>query len=186
MSNRVCPWWLGPVLASRVRRWLGQDPLEILSPFVREGMAVLEPGPGMGFFTIPLAQLVGTSGRVIAVDLQQKMIDGLKKRAASANVLNRIECRVCSSDSLGLNELAGTVDFALAFAMVHELPDAERFFAEIARALKPQGYLLLAEPRGHIDELKFGAELKSAAGFNLRVQEKPEISRSHAALLIKC
>jgi ubiquinone/menaquinone biosynthesis C-methylase UbiE len=185
MSNRVCPWWLGYVLASPVRRWLGQNPFHIVAPYVREGMTVLEPGPGMGFFTIPLAQLVGASGRVIAVDLQRKMIDGLKKKAARAKVLDRIECRVCSSDSLELNDVAGSVDFALAFAMVHELPDAERFFSEIARALKPQGYLLLAEPRGHVDELKFEAELKSAAGFYLRVEQKPEITRSHTALLIK-
>ena len=84
MSNRVCPWWLGSLLASPVRRWMQGDPVEILKPFVREGMTVLEPGPGMGFFTIPLARLVGASGRVVAVDLQPKMIAGLKRRAAKA------------------------------------------------------------------------------------------------------
>jgi len=88
MSNRVCPWWLGYFLASPVRRWAQGDPAHILSPYVREGMTVLEPGPGMGFFTIPLAHLVGTSGRVVAVDLQPKMLAALKRRAAKAGVLN--------------------------------------------------------------------------------------------------
>jgi len=82
MALRVCPWWIGYLLASPLRRRLGQDPVKILSPYVREGMTVLEPGPGMGFFTIPLARLVGPSGRVIAVDLQPKMIESLKRRAA--------------------------------------------------------------------------------------------------------
>lgn len=185
MSNRVCPWWLGRLLASPVRRWLGQDPFEILSPYVREGMTVLEPGPGMGFFTLPLAKIVGTSGRVIAVDVQPKMIAGLKKRAIKAGLADRIECRVCSSNTMGLKDLDGTVDFTLAFAMVHELPSMDPFFNEVARASKPQAHVLLAEPRGHVDELKFNEELRVAGLANLRREAKPAIPRSHAALLVK-
>ena len=41
------------LLASPLRKWLGQDPEKILRPYVHEGMTVLEPGPGMGFFTMP-------------------------------------------------------------------------------------------------------------------------------------
>ena len=76
MEKRVCPWWLGYVLASPLRRWL-QDPAAIVAPYVREGMTVLEPGPGMGFFTLELARRVGPKGRVIAVDVQPRMIAGL-------------------------------------------------------------------------------------------------------------
>ena len=97
-GHRVCPWWIGYLLASPMRRWLGQDPIKILTPYVHEGMNVLEPGPGMGFFTIPLARLVGASGKVIAVDLQPKMIASLKKRAAKVKVLDRIDARVTSAD----------------------------------------------------------------------------------------
>lgn len=85
---------------------------------------MLEPGPGMGFFTIPLARLVGASGRVMAVDLQPKMIANLKPCAAKANLLDRIDARVTSIDTLCLADLAGKVDFTLAFAVVHEFPDA--------------------------------------------------------------
>ena len=65
MSQRVCPWWLGYLLASPLRR-LMQDPVKVLAPYVREGMIVLEPGPGMGFFTLELARLVGPSGRIVS------------------------------------------------------------------------------------------------------------------------
>jgi predicted methyltransferase len=62
-QHRVCPWWLGYLLASPLRR-LRHDPSPILAPYLREGMTVLEPGPGMGFFTLELARRVGPSGRV--------------------------------------------------------------------------------------------------------------------------
>src|SRR5579859_5276708 len=136
MVHRVCPWWLGYFLASPIRQWLGQDPIKILSPYVREGMIVLEPGPGMGFFTLPLAQMVGPSGKVIAVDLQPKMIARLKRRAAKADLLDRLDARVTSAETMGVADLESKVDFTLAFAIVHEFPDAARFFLESARASK--------------------------------------------------
>jgi len=185
MAHSVCPWWIGYLLASPLRKWLGQDPIKILSPYVREGMTVLEPGPGMGFFTIPLAQLVGRSGRVIAVDLQPKMIAALKRRAAKANLLDRIDARVTSAETMGLTDIEGQVDFTLAFAMVHEFPDAAKFFAEVARASKPTAHVLLAEPAGHVKDKAFSAELSAAAASGLALQERPSISRSHAALLVK-
>ncbi len=111
MSERVCPWWLGYFLASPLRR-LMLDPYQLLAPYVREGMTVLEPGPGMGFFTVELARLVGT-GRVIALDIQPKMIEGLKRRVAKAGLLDRVDARVARKDSLGLNDLNGKVDFVL-------------------------------------------------------------------------
>jgi len=184
MSHRVCPWWIGYLLLSPVRRWM-QDPVELLRPYVNPGITVLEPGPGMGFFTIPLAQLVGDSGRVIAVDVQPKMIAALKRRAGKFNVAERVDARVTSAQSLGVDDLAGRVDFALAFAMVHELPSASRFFQEVSRALKPNALLLLAEPRGHVNDADFAGELAAAAGAGLEVKARPEIRRSHAAVLTK-
>jgi hypothetical protein len=58
MPGRVCPWWLGYLLASPMRRWL-ENPTKLLAPYVQQGMTVLEPGPGMGFFTLEPARLVG-------------------------------------------------------------------------------------------------------------------------------
>src|SRR5271157_4636156 len=184
MAHRICPWWLGYVLASPLRRLL-QDPVAILKPYVREGMTVLEPGPGMGFFTLEMARLVGTSGRVVAVDVQPRMIAGLKRRLAKAGLLERTDARLASSDSLGLQDLHGRVDFALAMAVVHEMPSSSRFFAEVAEAMKPGATLLLAEPSGHVSETAFEAELQDAAAAGLEVTDRPAIPRSQAALLRK-
>ena len=59
----VCPWWIGYLLASPVRRMF-QKPETIVGPFVKRGMRILEIGPGMGFFTLPMAGMIGLEGRV--------------------------------------------------------------------------------------------------------------------------
>src|SRR6516164_4706360 len=112
MSEHVCPWWLGYLLVSPIRRWM-QNPDELIDPYVTPGMTVLEPGPGMGFFTLPLARRVG-SGRVIAVDIQPKMLDRLRRRAIKAGLIQRIETRLSKPDSLAIDDLKGKVDFILA------------------------------------------------------------------------
>lgn len=138
MAHRVCPWWLGYLLASPLRRLMA-NPRKLLAPYVHEGMTVLEPGPGMGFFTLELARLVGASGRVVALDIQSKMLDGLKRRLAKAGLLERVNIRLVQPDSMGLSDLMSSLDFALAFAVLHEMPSASSFFTELSRALKPGG-----------------------------------------------
>ena len=179
---RVCPWWLGHLLAHPLRR-LFQDPARILAPHVREGMTVLEPGPGMGFFTLELARRVGPRGRVVAVDLQPRMLDGLRRRLAKAGLADRVEPRLAAPRSLGVDDLAGQVDLAVAIAVVHELPDAAAFFAEVRATLAPGGKVLLAEPAGHVKRAAFGETLAAAEGAGLRQVEAPPIARSLTAVL---
>ena len=183
-GHRVCPWWLGYLLACPLRRWV-QDPARILTPYVRDGMTVLEPGPGMGFFTLELARTVGVAGRVVAVDIQPRMVSRLRRRLAKAGLLERVDARLAGADSMGLADLTGTIDFVLALAMVHELTAPDRFFAEAARTLKPGGSLLLAEPILHVRAPKFEEQLALAAQAGLSLIERPSIRRSHAALLKK-
>lgn len=182
MAHRVCPWWLGYFLASPLRR-LMQDPREVVNPYVREGMTVLEPGPGMGFFTLELARRVGASGQVLAVDIQPRMLASLKRRAARAGLEKRVQARVAAAETLGITDLTGAVDFTLAFALVHELPAPDRFFQEVAKASKPGARLLFAEPAGHVQPALFDAELQAALQAGFEVVERPAIRRSHAALL---
>jgi SAM-dependent methyltransferase len=184
MSHRVCPWWIGYLLASPLRRWL-HVPEKILAPYVHEGMLVLEPGPGMGFFTLALARRVGASGRVVAVDIEPRMLNGLKRRARKAGLLERIDVRLAEPHSMGLTDLADKVDFALAFAVVHEMPNASSFFTEASKALKRGANLLLVEPAGHVKAADFETELTVAAQTGMQLISHPIIGRSHAALLKK-
>ena len=184
MGERVCPWWLGYLLASPLRRLLHNE-RRILAPYIRSGMTVLEPGPGMGFFTLELARLVGALGRVVAVDVQPRMIAGLKRRAAKAHLLDRIDGRLASPASLGIDDLAGKIDFTLAFAMVHEMPAPAPFFVQVAGASRPGAHMLLVEPAGHVRDDLFNQELQAAAQAGFHLLERPAISHSHAALLEK-
>jgi SAM-dependent methyltransferase len=185
MADHICPWWLGYLLASPLRRWLTQSPEEMLAPFIREGSTVLEPGPGMGFFTLPMARMVGPTGRVIAIDIQPKMLAELRRRAERKGLANRIDTRLACKDRLGLDNLASVVDFCLAFAVVHELPDTDSFFREVAQALKPGGTMFLAEPSGHVDSASFQKELEAAHAAGLEVVGRPVVRRSQAAVLRK-
>jgi len=184
MAHRVCPWWLGYFLVSPLRRLL-QDPRSIVAPYVKEGMTVLEPGPGMGFFSLDLARLVGPNGHVIAVDVQPKMLAALRRRAQRAGLGGRIETRQATGSGLGVGDLGGKAGFVLAFALVHEVPDVRAFFAEVAAALAPGGQVLVAEPSGHVTEGEFEATLEAARRAGLRVVGQPAIRRSRTALLAR-
>jgi SAM-dependent methyltransferase len=120
---------------------------------------------------------------VVAVDVQPKMLAGLRRRAARAGLEARIEARLAHETSLGIDDLAGWIDLVLAFAVVHELPDVEAFFREARRALAPGGRILLAEPSGHVGAAAFEATLAAAGRSGLRAEKGPEIRRSRTALL---
>lgn len=184
MEHHVCPWYFGYLLASPLRRFF-QNPEKILSPYLKEGMTVLEIGPGMGFFSIPMAKIVGPHGQIICVDLQEKMIVGLKKRAAKAGVTIRIEPRVCTSDSLQIGDLKETVDAAILFAVVHEMPDQRHLFSQVHPTMKRGGLLFVAEPAGHVTEEAFKNTLSIASEIGFKFIQSPVIKKSHTAILEK-
>jgi ubiquinone/menaquinone biosynthesis C-methylase UbiE len=179
MGKHVCPWWVGYLLVSPLRRWL-QNPEKILGPYIRVGMVVLDVGPGMGFFTIPAAAMVGESGRVIALDVQARMLRALERRAKKAGMDRRIFTHLCAEDQLGISDL---IDLCLAFNVVHEVPDAQGLFAQIRAILKPAGKVLLVEPRHHVSETEFRETLNHALAEGLKVVEEPRIRGSRAAVL---
>jgi ubiquinone/menaquinone biosynthesis C-methylase UbiE len=184
MAHKLCPPWVGWLLASPVRAWY-QKPEQILGLRITPGMKVLDVGSAMGFFSLPLARMVGPEGRVLCVDVQQKMLRQLERRARRAGLRDRIEPILATPESLALEGHDGTVDFALAFAVVHEVPSAERLFTEIARALKLGATLLVAEPARHISAREFGQTVTAAEAQGFAVVEHPRIPASNAALLRK-
>jgi ubiquinone/menaquinone biosynthesis C-methylase UbiE len=184
MRHRVCPWWLGFLLMNPLRRFLC-DPEKLLMPDVKEGMTVLDIGCGMGFFSLPIARLVGQAGKVLCVDLQEKMIKGLRKRAQKAGLSGNIEARVCRKNSLTLEDLDGQIEFVLAFAVVHEVPDKERLFSEIHRSMKQGGRLLIAEPAGHVSREEFAKTVSLAQLSGFEEIPGPMIKRSRVILFQK-
>ncbi len=182
LSRRhVCPWWLCFTFDNVFRKAF-QDPHKILKGLIRAGDTVLDIGAGMGYFTIPMAKLAGPTGRVIAVDIQEHMLAGVRKRSEKAGLQERIALHLASADSLDLRTPA---DFILTFWMLHEVPDRARFLDELSALLKEKGSWLLAEPRMHVSMRVF-EEIEAAAvkaGFS--IARRPEVPMSRAALFVK-
>jgi len=179
MGDSICPWWLAYAFDNPFRRFL-HSPEKILGPYVGEGMTVLDVGCGMGFFSIGLAKLVGSGGSVIAADVQQKMLDTLRGRAEKARVSDRIRLHRCEPDNLGFET---PVDFILAFWMVHEVPDTDKFFRQIRLCLKAKGKILIAEPKFHVSSKRFQEILYSAQESGLNCSGTPFIRFSRSAVL---
>jgi ubiquinone/menaquinone biosynthesis C-methylase UbiE len=179
----LCPWQAGPILASPLRRLI-HNPRKILAPYVSDGMTAMDIGSGMGFFTLDMAALAGASGKVIAVDLQREMLTGLKRKAAKAGMTN-IRLHQCAQDSLRIEKANQTVDFALLFWMLHEVPDQDRLIRELHAALADNGRLLFVEPKAHVTGTRYERSLKMILGTGFTVVETPKIAVSRAVLLRK-
>jgi ubiquinone/menaquinone biosynthesis C-methylase UbiE len=177
-GDHICPWWLAFTFDNPLRRLI-HNPEKMLGDYVREGMTVLDVGCGLGYFSLGLARIVGNTGKVISVDLQQKMLDIMLKRATRTGLLHRIEPHLCTPDSIDVNT---PVDFALAFWMVHETPNPENFFEQVASVLKPDGTLLYAEPSFHVPEKQFNAICSAAGKAGLIKTQDLNIAFSRAAL----
>jgi ubiquinone/menaquinone biosynthesis C-methylase UbiE len=181
MTPRVCPWWLGYFLASPLRR-LVEDPDKLLGGLITPGMTVLDVGCAMGFFTLPATRMAGSSGRVIAVDIQPKMISALKRRAKRRGLLDRIETRVGTEQGLGLSDLEGKIDLVLAIHMVHEVPDRDRLMRELSRVVKNTGKMLVVEPKGHVKAAAFAETVAAAERAGFRAVDGSAVKRGHSRM----
>jgi ubiquinone/menaquinone biosynthesis C-methylase UbiE len=178
-TTSVCPVEKAGLLESRIRRWL-QNPRKIVTPYIEEGMIVLDIGCGPGFFSVAMAHLVGKTGRVIACDLQEGMLQKLKDKIQGTELEQRVTLHKCEENKLGVSE---KVDFILAFYMVHEIPDKKEFFREIGSLLKPKGKFLMVEPPFHVSKTEFLKTLSTAREAGLSLVARPKVFLSKTAVL---
>ncbi len=173
-ANYLDGWW----------RRLKYQPGRLVDRYVRPGDTVLDIGCGPGLFTLPIARRVGKNGQVIAVDLQDGMLEILKEKATKAGLLARIRLHKTEPQSLAL-EYAGCIDVAFGCCVIHEVPDAARLMQEVFSLLVPGGTFLIAEPKHEIPADEFEATLAMAALAGFRRAGTPFVLRSHTALFIK-
>ncbi len=183
-KTHICPWQSGNILAMPARK-LFHNPERMLRPYLSEGMTVMDVGAGMGFFTLPIAEMVGKSGTVIAADLQQEMLNGILRKADKAGTTKRITPRKCSRHSMDIADVNGTVDFALLMMMLHEVPDPERLVREVYYALKPGGKLLFAEPIMHVSKTAYQDSLQTLHHVGFVSVNSPRIAFCRAMILKK-
>jgi len=177
----VCPVENSGALDNRLRK-LFQNPRRLLKPYIQTGMTVLEVGCGPGFFTLDIAEMVGESGKIIAADVQDGMLEKIKSKITGTQFEQRITLHKCDEMSLGISE---HIDFALLFYMVHEVPDKPKLFSQLASILKPNGQILVAEPPIHVSDRKFQQMLQQAKNQGLINLQGPKMLFSKTAILKK-
>jgi 2-polyprenyl-3-methyl-5-hydroxy-6-metoxy-1,4-benzoquinol methylase len=177
----VIPAWLVPLLSFPLRR-LWDKPEQLVLPCITPGDRILEVGPGSGFFTLPMARAAGPLGQVVCVELQapvrRRLLRTLQRRASGAAV----QVRPCTPDDLQVQELAGSMDLAVAIDVLHETPKPALAIRQMAATLRPGGRLLIREPRGHCSESLFKAEMAWAEQAGLVPEAPVPALRGQAAL----
>lgn len=140
-----CPTWMAWVLEINFAgKPIGRGgAVEQLA--LAPGMRVADVGCSPGRLTIPIARAVEPGGEVVALDLQQGMLDRLGRKMSTEGVSNISLVR----GGAGEGRLhAGTFDRAVLSTVLGEIPDRRRALREIRNALKPGGFLLVVEVFG--------------------------------------
>jgi ubiquinone/menaquinone biosynthesis C-methylase UbiE len=145
-------------------------------------MTVLDFGCGPGYFTVDIAQMVGKSGRVIAADLQEGMLQKLRDKIHETEIEKRITLHRTEENKIGLSE---KIDFALAFYVVHEIPNQGEFFKELESILQPGGQVLVVEPPFHVSKSAFAETIGKAGDAGFKPVKGPKVLFSKTAILKK-
>ena len=180
-NAHVCPHQGSFMLDNRIRRMI-QSPRRILGEYIGEGDTVLDIGCGPGFFSTEMAAMVGKNGKVVAVDLQQEMLDRVRRKAVRKKVGRVMAYHRCSRDRIDLR-MDGKADFILAYWVVHELPDPAGFFSEVRSLLKETGKMLVVEPIIHVRRKRFGELVGMAVAAGLTVTARPRKKGGWSVLL---
>ncbi|MBE2196808.1 MAG: class I SAM-dependent methyltransferase [Anaerolinea sp.] len=160
-----CPAYLANLVDAPNADFMGSTRNTLDRIGIQPGERLLDVGAGPGRISRPAALRTGSSGIVVALDVQPHMLERLKARAAKANIPN-IEAKVADiSRDQSLPE--ASFDRAWMVAVLGEVPDREAAIRNIFRVLKPGGTFSITETMRdpHYQRNKTVLQLCSDAGF---------------------
>ena len=161
------PGFMTRLIDNPIRRKFIQKPEKVVERMrLKPGMIIIEIGPGKGSYTKALAKNILPDGKVYAIDIQQSIINRLKKRIEKEGITNIIPK---IDDAYNLSFEDESVDRVLMIACLPEIPDPIRVLKELKRILKPDGLISLGEMFPDPDYPRRKTEKKWAkeAGFKL-------------------
>lgn len=180
-DEKVCPVEKAGALDSWYRKIL-QNPKRMLKKHITKGMKVLDFGCGPGFFTLEAAKMVGKTGKVIAADLQQGMLDIVQNKIKGSDLEDIVSLHKCEADSIGLSD---DIDFIIAIYVVHETPDPDNTFREMYDLLNPGGKVLSIDPKMHFSREGFRQMIESVKKIGFKVIDDSTTLMNYKAVLEK-
>ena len=118
----------------------------------------------------------------MALDIQQKMLDGVMRRAKKMGLEKRIKPHLATESDLNLQVEAR---FILAFYMVHEIPDPDRFLDQVAENLSANGRFMMVEPPFHVSSKDFRRSIVLAEASGLDLEDRYGIPFGRTAVFRK-
>ena len=170
-------WWRRhPSACPYGQRWLVEVPhpfitrsrlLDVLGPVT--GARVLEVGPGTGYYSLPVAEAIGSGGRLDIFDVQQEMLDHTTRRARERGLENIVPTQ---GDATSLPYEHASFDAAFLVTVLGEIPDQDAALSDLARVLRPQGRLIVGELFGDPHWVALRALQRRAEAADLRFEER--------------
>ena len=140
MSYEGGPWLV------RVTREKEESCSKLLAALeLKPGQVVADVGSGNGFYTFPLAKLVGPKGKVYAIDVQPEMLAMLEERAKAQGGADNVVTVLGTETDPKLAD--ASIDLAFLVDVYHELSYPAEMLAALKKALKPEGRIVLVEFR---------------------------------------
>ena len=162
------PEFLAGLIDNPLRRRI-QPPSEMpVRHGIQPGMTVLEVGPGNGRYTVETARQVGEMGKVIAIDIEPRMIERVTRRAQDEGITN-LEARVANVHDLPFGD--DTFDAIYMITVINEIPQPERALREFYRVLKPSGMLAFSELLTDPDYPLARTLIRKASGEKFRLKK---------------
>jgi ubiquinone/menaquinone biosynthesis C-methylase UbiE len=124
---------------------------------LKPGMTVCDMGSGNGYHTLPMAEAIGSLGKVYAVEVQPEMIEMLHERAKEKGITNIVSI-IGEMDDPKLPE--ASCDMILLVDVYHEFSHPEAMLAGMKKALKPDGVIVMVEFRAEDDSVPIKPEHK--------------------------
>jgi ubiquinone/menaquinone biosynthesis C-methylase UbiE len=177
--NLICPAEAVGILDNPFRK-LFHNPKKILHPYIKTGMTILDVGCGAGTFSVEMAKMLNGLGKVICADIQEKMLNKVRKKIKSTNLEQIVELHKSGLENIGVVK---KVDFVLAFWMFHEVRHQEKFLKELISILKPNGLIFIIEPKVHVTKTEFRKIIDKTKESGLRIVGSPKVFFSRTAML---
>jgi ubiquinone/menaquinone biosynthesis C-methylase UbiE len=124
--------------------------------------------------------MVTNSGKVIAADLQEGMLEKVTEKIKGTALEQRITLHKCQEDRIGLTE---NVDFILVFYMIHEVPNQLHLLKELKSILKPDGKIYIIEPKFHVSKKSFEEMINKTKDVGFEIVDRPNVFISRTVLL---